>query len=366
MIDPGGWGGITHYTYNLMQALVRAGQFDYALLTDQEYELETFPRSFAVIKQILKNRAYIPTISRVIKAVFLTKPTILHVQTMVTVRRDWIWFVIARMFGYKIVFTAHNVLPHEIHEQKAFFMKSALKIIYACSNRIIVHSEYSRNRLLDLFKVNPEKIAVIAHGNYLFLRTKEMSKQQAKKQLGISADKKLILHFGALRKYKGIDILLEAFRKIRDLHSDVLLLLVGKPMYVPAVYFEELIKESGLSNNVILKAEYVPLEEIQVYFYASDIVVFPYKQIDTSGSLQLAYAFSKPVVATATGSMAEVIEDGKNGSLVAPLDPVALAAAINKILFDEALLEQMGSRSYTLARDKFSWDSIAAKTIDLY
>jgi D-inositol-3-phosphate glycosyltransferase len=366
MLDIRGYGGIAHYTYNLMQALVESGEFDCTLLTDQEYELEVLPRSFTVIKQPLKNGAYLAAISRIIKTVFSVKPKIIHIQAVITVRRDWIWFILSRLFGLRIVFTAHNVLPHEEREQKAFFMKSALKIIYACSDKIIVHSQYSRNRLLEFFKIDPGKIAVIPHGNYLFLRTREVSKQQACRELDIAADKKVILHFGSLRHYKGIDILLEAFRKIRDLRSDVLLLLAGKPMHVPSGYFEELIRKTGMSNDVILKAEYIPLDKIQVYFYASDIVVLAYKEIDTSGSLQLAYAFAKPVVATRTGSMAEVFEDGKNGLLVSAEDPLALADAVNKVLFDDALLEQMGNHSFRLAKDRFDWDAIAARTISLY
>jgi glycosyltransferase involved in cell wall biosynthesis len=349
-----------------MQALVKGANFNYVLLTDQDYELEALARSFTVIKQPLKDEAYLAAISRIIKTVFLVRPKIIHIQTLITVRRDWIWFIIGRLFGLRIVFTAHNVLPHEEREQKAFFMKPALKIIYACCDKIIVHSQYSRNKLLELFKINPGKIAVIAHGNYLFLRTREMSKQQACQELGIAADKKVILHFGSLRHYKGIDILLGAFRKIRDLRSDVLLLLAGKPMYVALGYFEELIRKSRMTNDVILKAEYVALDKIQVYFYASDIVVFPYKEIDTSGSLQAAYAFSKPVIATNTGSMAEVIEDGKNGLLVNAEDPLALADAINKVLFNDALLEQMGNYSFRLAKEKFAWEAIAARTVHLY
>jgi D-inositol-3-phosphate glycosyltransferase len=184
--------------------------------------------------------------------------------------------------------------------------------------------------------------------------------------LNLDQDKKVILNFGAMRPYKGIESLLEAVSLLCRGHSDVLLLLAGKPMNVPYAYFEQLISQYGLDENVILRPDYIPAGDVPDIFFASDLVVLPYKHIDTSGSIQTAYAFSKPVVATRTGSMAEVLDHNVNGLLVPPDDPQALAGAIEKVLFDPQALQRMGEASMALAIGKFSWQSIAQKTCQLY
>jgi glycosyltransferase involved in cell wall biosynthesis len=258
------------------------------------------------------------------------------------------------------------VLPHEIYEQRAFGIKASLRVIYRCPKKIIVHSQYSKDRLISLFKVLPEKIEVIYHGNYLFVRTKELSPEHAKEILGIPQNKKVILQFGTIRQYKGLDTLIHAFKRIRERTGNVFLLTVGKPFNTDITYFKNLINELNLTDDVILKDQYVPLEEIPSYFFASDLVVFPYKEIDMSGSLQLAYAFSKPVIAAKVGGLAEVVEDGKNGVFVEPDNIDALEKAMEKILFQDELMKKMGDFSFDLARKKFSWEKIANDTINLY
>jgi D-inositol-3-phosphate glycosyltransferase len=366
MIDVGGWGGITHYTYNLMQALSSIHELDCVLLTDRDYELDKLARDFKVIKLSFNKGPYLSTILRVMAVVREFNPRVIHVQTMISARKDWLLFVLARMAGARIVFTAHNVLPHEDFEKQAFFMNAAFRQIYSCSRRIISHSNFTRDELMRFFRVAGEKISVIPHGNYIFFRTQELSREHARQKLKIPSDKKVILHFGALRYYKGVESLLKAMSLLRQRHSEAILLLAGKPMHVPDGYFQGLIAQLGLDACVILKAGYIPSSEIPEIFFASDLAVLPYKQIDTSGSIQLAYAFSKPVIATRTGSMPEVLEHGINGLLVEPDNPAALAEAMEKILFDNAALERMGAASFDLARERFSWQSIAQKTCKVY
>jgi len=366
MMDLGGWGGITHYTYNLMQSLSAQPGLDCVLLTDRDYELDDLPRNFKVIKLALKNRPYLFMAAGLIRAVMEFKPGIIHVQTMLSARKDWLLFLFFSMCGIKIVFTAHNVMPHEDTEKKAFFMKTAFGLIYSVSRVIIAHSNFSREGLIGFFGVPGEKIRVIPHGNYLFFRTREVSRQDARQKLNIGPDKKIVLHFGALRHYKGIETLLNAMSLLCRRHNEVMLLLAGKPMNVPEGYFSKLIAQHRLDRHVILKADYISSQEIPDIFFASDLAVLPYKHIDTSGSIQMAYAFSKPVVASRTGSMPEVLDDNVNGVLVPCDDPQALADAMEKILFDPLALERMGAASLALARDRFSWQAIAQKTGALY
>ncbi|HQQ06927.1 MAG TPA: glycosyltransferase family 4 protein [Candidatus Omnitrophota bacterium] len=366
MIDTGGWGGITHYTYNLMQALAADSQIDCCLLTDEAYELDSLPRQFKIMKRPLNSREYMPALMMAIFAVLEYKPHIIHVQTMKTARKDWFAFALARMFGLKVVLTAHNVLPHEDSEKRALFMRTAFRIIYACSHRIIVHSKFSQDTLSALFKIRRDKIRVIPHGNYLFFRTREMPKKEARQSLGLPQDKRIVLQFGALREYKGLDILLDAFAQARKAGVPALLLIVGKPINLDLDSVGQRIKALGLEKDVVLKAEYVPFEAMQTYFFSADVVVFPYKEIDMSGSLQLAYAFAKPVICARSGGLPEVVRDRENGILVRPNDSADLAQAMERILADDDIIAKMGDASYRIARDDLSWDRIAAATVRVY
>lgn len=366
MIDIGGWGGITHYTYNLIQALADNGEVEACLLTDQAYELDRLPRRFSIIKRPLKDQEYVVVLMQVLAAVLGFRPHVIHVQTMSSARKDWAMFLIARIFRMRLVLTAHNVLPHEDAEKRAMFMKSAFRIIYACSSRIIVHSKFSQEKLAVLFKIDRSKIRVIPHGNYLFFRTKDMSRVDARRALGLGQDKKIILQFGALREYKGLDILLDAFSRVRAGNAAALLLIVGKPINLDVEAVVQKIKALGLEKDVILKAEYVPFDDMQAYFFSADVVVFPYKEIDMSGSLQLAYAFARPVVCARSGGLPEVMRQKENGVLVKPNDSVELAQGIEYVLSNSDITSLMGEASLRMAKEDFSWDRIAASTIRVY
>ncbi|MBU1125706.1 MAG: glycosyltransferase family 4 protein [Candidatus Omnitrophica bacterium] len=366
MVEVGGWGGIAHYTYNLMQALAQINEIDCLLLTDTHYELEMFPRAFALRKTPLKDQSHAAATRNIIKAILSFRPQVLHVQNLLTARKDWLLFILGRICGLKIVFTAHNVLPHEPEEQNAFFMRSAYRMIYSAAGAIIIHAQASKNKLMALFDIAAEKIFVIPHGDYLFFRQKEIPQEEAKRLLEIPVDKKVILHFGTIRGYKGIDTLLSAFSQLRKAHNDVILLLAGKTMHIDKEELRHLIKGLEIEDKLIFKDEYLSFDEINTCFFAADIAVFAYSDTDTSGSLQVAYAFSKPVIATDTGGLREVVEEGDNGILVPPGDDEKLRDAFKRILWDQELLRTMGSRSLQLAKDKFSWGKIALSTLEVY
>ncbi len=366
VIEAGGWGGVCHYAYNLLQALSQEEDLRVSLLTDIDYELENLKRDFQLIKVRIKDQAYPKVAYRIVKQILKARPRLIHLQSLVSARKDWFLFVLARLFGFPVIFTAHNVLPHEEEERSAFFVRSAFKIIYHCSRRIIVHTRYSKEKLAALFKIDPQKILVIPHGNYLFMRVKEVSRQEAKENLGLPQDKKVILQFGAIRPYKGIDALLYAFRRFHSIHQNTLLLIAGPLLQGDEAVYRNLIRELGLEEGVFFKPQYIPMKDLPLYYFCADLVVLPYRGVDMSGSLQLAYAFSKPVIAAKVGGLPEAVEDQRNGLLVEPDNAGALEEALEKLLFAPDLITRMGEASFGLARDKFSWEPIAAQTAGLY
>ncbi|MBI4707078.1 MAG: glycosyltransferase family 4 protein [Candidatus Omnitrophica bacterium] len=366
VFESGGWGGIAHYAYNFSDALSKTGQAEVVLLTDREYELERLKRNFSLRKESIRAKPYILAVFRVIRSILVIKPDVIHVQSLITARKDWLFFIIARLFNLKIIYTAHNILPHEDSEKQAKGMRFAFSMIYKYSRKIIVHSQYSKDRLIFIFGVPEEKISIIYHGDYLFMRQKEMTQKEARNILGIAEDKKVILQFGAIREYKGLDTLIYAFKIFSQLNEKALLLVAGKPIRISISNYKKFIKELDLGDKIILKDYYIPFEEVAVYFFAADIVVLPYTEIDMSGSLQLAYAFGKPVLASRSGSFPEMVEDGRNGYLFSSGDTEGLAWLLEKVFSDEALLKTMGARSREIADEKFSWSRIAVKTLELY
>lgn len=366
MIDAGGWGGTTQYTYNLMQALAGRQELRVVLVSDAAYETEHLPRRFELVKLSLQGQPYCRAISAVSDLVRALDPGLVHVQTLLTARRDWLWYFLARLTGRRLVHTCHNVLPHEDAEKNAPGMRPAFAGIYAAAHRIICHTQYSRQRLQALFGVPAEKIAVIPHGNYLFCAADPPDQRRARAALGLPQDKQIVMHFGALRRYKGIDILLEAFARVRERHSGALLLLAGKPMHMPAGEITQSIRRLGLERDVRLFPDYVALDRIGLYFSSADICVYPYREIDMSGSLQLAYAFARPVVASDTGGMAEAVEQGKSGLLVPAREPLFLSEALLALLEDAQRSREMGAYARRMAQERFSWEAIAARTLEVY
>lgn len=362
MIEIGGWGGICHYTYNLCQALSAVPGVEPVLLTDADYELDGLPRSFRIIKAPLRGRPYFPAVAAVRAAIKAENPGVIHVQTLISARKDWLFFLLGNISGRTIVFTAHNVLPHEEFEQRAFLMKESFGCIYRNCTAVIVHSGYSQQRLCAMSGIAPDKVRVIPHGNYLFAR-RCADRAESRRVLGIAQDRMVALCFGAIRKYKGIDTLIGAFAQVRRALPEALLLVAGMPMHVDIERYRRQAAEQG--EGVVICPGYFSFEEIGRFFSASDAVVFPYRHIDMSGSLQLAYAYAKPVVAFNTGGIGEVIRDGVNGLLVPEGDTAALARAVARALRPEEAAA-MGAASLAMAENEFSWEAIAAKTRHVY
>jgi glycosyltransferase involved in cell wall biosynthesis len=372
LIETGGWGGVAHYSYNLLQALSKYKDFEVILLTDKEYELDGFAKDFETIKIPVKNRCYSKVIFKILVSIFRIKPSIIHIQWLLSPRKDWIFFLLARFLGMPIIYTVHNILPHEERESNALGLKQSLQIIYRTSRKLIVHSQSNMQELADRFKITPQKMNVIPHGNYLFIVPEQIiTKDEAKRRLGLHMSDKIILFFGAIRRYKGIDYLIKAFKDVSDRMPHAKLLIVGKSMGVgelpPVDIYKVLIAELNLHDKVIFKPAYIPLSDIHKFFVASDVVVFPYVDTTESGSLQLAFAFSKPVIATRVGSFGEAIREGKNGFLVPSRNEKALSKAIIKFFsLDEKTRQEMGGYSRYIAETRYSWDMIANKTIGVY
>ncbi len=266
---------------------------------------------------------------------------------------------IAKLRKKRIIITVHNVLPHEKSRVKIFLNS----IVLFFGDYFIVHTETNKEDLSRLYSVSKDRIYVIPHGILEVYPIRGISKVEVRKYLSIPLDKKVILHFGNIRDYKGLDVLIESLKLIKAEVNDVVLLIAGKPWGNWEKY-EKSIEKNGVSDIVIKKLDFIPPFEVEFYFAASDVVVLPYKYFDSqSGVGALALAYKKPLIVTNVGGLLDFVKDER--AIARSNDPEDLAEKIIQVLKDETLLEKLSEDSEELAKE-YSWDKIAEKTVKVY
>ena len=223
----------------------------------------------------------------------------------------------------KVVCIADNIIPHE----KRLADKAFTKYLIPPVDAFITMSE---KVLADLRLFNTSKPAkLVTHPLYDNFGER-VGKEDARKKLGIEPDLRIILFFGFIRKYKGLDLLLHALQilKQRPEFNNLKLLVAGE-YYEDEKPYEELIQRLGIADRLILKTEFIPNGEVKYYLSAADLVVQPYRNATQSGVTPLAYHFEVPMVVTNVGGLPQLVPDEKVG-LVAEPDPESIAGKIER------------------------------------
>jgi glycosyltransferase involved in cell wall biosynthesis len=253
-----------------------------------------------------------------------------------------------------IVLTAHDLLPREPRPGQAW----AQRRLYDAVDAIVVHSGYGREELVARLGVDPAKVRVIHHGAFKHLTAQANEVPLPDELRGVDAP--VVLFFGLLRPYKGIETLLEAWRGIAP--SEAELWVVGRPR----MPLEPLRSLAG--PGVRFVPRFVSDAELPAFFRRADIVVLPYsrtQRFDFSGVLATALAFGKPTVISDIGGFSEVAAAGA-ARLVPPEDPDALRGAIENLLGDQQAREGLAWGALTAAKGAYSWDAAAVETMALY
>lgn len=289
---------------------------------------------------------------------------VVHFQFFRRERIESVFFLLLRLLGTSLVYTAHNVLPHESRRLDHLFRF----VVYRSAKMIIVHSQHIKKKLAKTFRVNPAKIRVIPHGNFdIYLPEESVSRAEARAHLSLSDEDSIGLFFGFIREYKGLDLLLDAFQAITRHNERLKLVIAGAPQ-TPELenrYRKKIIQISR-NDSILFHPRFIPSEEVATYFLASDIVILPYEEIDHSGIIHLAYSFGRPVIAADVGDFAEMVEDGKSGYLLNENTPQCLAEAMLGAFSDRDRLEEMGAYARHLSETKYSWRNAARHTMSVY
>ncbi len=208
----------------------------------------------------------------------------------------------------KIVCIADNIIPHEKRIGDPVFTKYFVKPIDA----FITMSEKVLKDLPIFAPTKPAKF--VAHPLYDNFGEK-ISTLEARKKLSLGIDDKIILFFGFIRKYKGLDILLDAMNELKN--KNIKLLVAGE-FYEEKKHYEEQIERLGIKDMLILRTDFIPDSEVKYYLCAADLVVQPYRSATQSGVTPLAYHFEKPMIVTNVGGLPSLVPDDKVGLIAEP------------------------------------------------
>lgn len=265
--------------------------------------------------------------------------------------RYWLPFLapclgsIARLSGTRNICIADNIIPHE----KRPFDRLLTRYFTRAMHGFLALSKAVAEELTAFAGKKP--VGYAPHPVY-DIYGEPVDRAEAKKRLGFDPERNLILFFGFIRDYKGLDILLEA---MADPRMEGLQLLVAGEFYGNEDKYRNLIRDLKIEEKVSIRDEYIPQDEVRYYFSAADLVVQPYKSATQSGISQLAYHFDRAMVVTHVGGLPEFVEHLQTGYVVAP-EPRAVADAVFEFFHN---LRQRAMETRVHAKKKeFSWGRV--------
>lgn len=383
VIEPDGAGGMIHYAYQLCDAMAEAGA-EVTLITGRHYELAHLPHRFtvdprmrlwkAVGDRVPDHLGFLVRMGRKVRRIWRGTRYALEwwrlTRHILSERPDVVQFAIIR-FPFQAVFLrrlrragltlaqiCHEFEPREHGAGWRRMLRRFSGGIYENFDRIYLHGDSNREAFHRAYALAEGRTRSIPHGNEALLAT--VDHQPAPVQSG----EPVALFFGGLRPSKGLGDLIDAWAEVVE-EISARLLICGQPAGVVPEDLRRRARQLGVDGSVTIADGYVPLGEVAAVFASATVVVLPYRSATASGVLQLAYAFGRPVVATATGALAEDVVPGETGLLVEPGDISGLARALVKILSDPTEAARMGHAAGEAA-SRFAWGPIAGLILEDY
>lgn len=393
VVEPAGRGGMIHYAFQLCRALANE-DIEITLVTDRRYELESLESPFRVVKLFDlwdpkpdeappgRTTRAARRLRRPLRALRYGREHRRLCSFLRRERPDWVqlgdirfagdllWIAALRRSGLRLTDVCHNIrrfapagaAAGNFHYHP--FERRVYRRIYRQFDRVWVHFESNRRRLMGEIGVEPERIGTIPHGNEtLFeeLRDADVTPGELRRRLDLGTDDPVILLFGALARYKGAEMLLAALPRILEAQPRARLVLAGYPS--PGFSLESFRRQvhaAGVEQAVRIHPRYIPSEEVAAWMELAMVTVFPYREISQSGAIHLAQTFRRPIVATSVGAIPEAIRDRETALLVPPGDTEALAQAVTELLARPHLGQALADRGRQEALDRFNWQRVAA------
>ena len=263
-----------------------------------------------------------------------------------------------KILRYKVVWTAHNVLPHERITSNDLYIRKRLGTI---TGAIITHSPATVPKLEKL-GIKSNAIHIVPHGTYQGTYPDSLSRDRARDILGIGYEEFVFLFFGRIRTYKNVSELIETFKKLVKTQKNISMIIAGNTS-------DEALRETiekgklEIGKKLITRISYIPDDEVQHYFKAADIAVYPFKEISTSGSVIAALSFGLPIIVPMLGALRDLPNDV--GYFYEPIDKNGLSKAMMQAVQDKGLVSIKGKKAKHYA-ESLSWDEISVQTYNIY
>lgn len=375
------WATVPYYTAYLSRALleqgvdVQIGSITYYLdrecfrsrglrlnpgLSDLVGRFD-LPRLARRVLKLAEGAANIAALS--VQALF-RPPAVVHVQYLPLLRSRLpmdLWFVrFCKRRGSRVVLTVHDLLPHDTGEDH----RAVYRELYAEMDFLICHSGHIRARLMDEFGVSESRIAVIPHGPF-FYDLPEGDPAAARAQMGVGSEDQIVLWQGILFPYKGVDLLLAAWEQVEARSKRMVLVILGTGHPVLLEEVQSQARVLGL-ERVRFNLRFCSAEELVAAYRAATVVVYPYRNITTSGALATGLALGKAIVASDLPVFREALADGETALLVDATSPESLAGALLRVVQEPGLKERLAANVAAMRFGDQSWREIASATKDVY
>lgn len=348
-------GGISHYTGLMYRELSKKHEVEmisykmqYPKILFRKEQCNYENDSFKIEKtNFMLNTANPINIIRTAKYIKKQKPDMVILQWWHPYFAPC-YFLLAKFMGKQnLTFVCHNVFPHE----RFPFDKNLTRLTLKKGEHFIVHAKEEEEELKQIMQ-NPD-CQVTPHPSYNAFCFEHMTKTQAREKLGLLPQEKVLLFFGFVRPYKGLQYLISAMPKIKEALSDAKLLIVGEfgSEKDKTAYLEQI---GDFADCIWVKDGYTPDRDVEQYFAACDMVVLPYESATQSGIVQIAYGFERPVVVTDVGGLPDVVADNRTGYVVTPRDKTALAEAVIRYFVEGKEAEFV--KNITEEAYRFSWE----------
>ena len=352
-------GGIAHYTTSLHQELQRRGDSSLVVSFSRLYPGWLFPgrsqfdgsrRAFDVDNERLLDSINPASWRRAARRIAKFEPDAVAVQYWNPFFAPAYASVARYLRSSKIPVIAicHNVTPHESHP----FSTALRNRFFRSVSKFVVHSEQDQ-RTLERARPGCSVVRVF-HPAYQLFGDAALERGTARARLQLPASSKILLFFGHVRRYKGLDTLLHSLPRVLQ-EIDLRLVIAGE-FYEPLEKYRSMIRDLGLDRHVIIHARYVANEDVSLYFSAANLLVAPYRTATQSGVVPTAYCFNLPVITTAVGGLRDVVKHGRSGFLVNPEDPAGLARSI--VDYFRGDCEAEFRRHIEEFKSQFSWGGI--------
>ena len=269
---------------------------------------------------------------------------------------------ISKKHGIKVIIEFHNLFDHDAGKIKKFLSSFLINRIVKYSDLCIVHTKENSKKLKNIVKhdVNAIILPLGPLNDFKYLD----NSNEIYELYGLNKNKKYILMFGVVRKYKGLKYAIKAMKYFKKkIYSDYQLLVVGE-IWTNLREEKALIHKYGLQNRILFINKFVPDRHIMPFFRIAEIIIYPYTNATQSGSLNFALNAKKPIIATRVGGFKEILRDQVNGLLIPPNDAYELANAIKKLIENQDLAEKIASNGNEFYKKTFSWDIILKKTLN--